>query len=161
MSTFPVVVRTSLPPDRAFTVVTDWPAHSVPLTTVEVVGDGDGRGLGGRFVGRTRFGPVLVDDPMEVVEWAPPAGVGAGAGETGRAGHGRCRVVKTGRVVRGGATLDVHPVPGGTLVRWVETVSAGPRPLAPLLDAGARVVGPWVFGRLLRTLLEEAERDHH
>jgi hypothetical protein len=119
----------------AWDVLVDWPAHGrwVPLTTVTVLTP-SGAGVGARFVGRTGIGRVGFDDPMEVVEWSPPAG--------GSGGH--CAVVKQGRVVLGTARFDVDPTPdGGCRVTWTEDVELAPvrltRPLAGLVAAAGRI----------------------
>jgi uncharacterized protein YndB with AHSA1/START domain len=149
-------IRTELlidaPPDRVWTLVTDWPAQSrwIPLTTVTMVrpaaGDPAGMGLGARFTGRSRLGPVRFDDPMEVADWQPPAG----------AEPGRCRVRKLGPWLTGWAEIVVSPSPGGARVEWVEEIRARwtPRIFDPVLAA----VGSALFGRVLRAMAAEFAR---
>lgn len=133
-----VTVDVAAPVDRTWAALTDWPAHGrwVPMTDVRVLTPGPD-GVGARFNGRTGLGPLGFDDPMEVVEWTPPAG----------GLPGRCRVVKQGRVVLGTATFDVGPrADGGTRVTWTYDVDIAPvaltrpfgRVVAPLLRAGVR-----------------------
>lgn len=147
MSTFAVTATTTLSPQQAFEVATDWPAHSrVPFTSVRVTADTGG--VGTRFVGHTRVGRFGFADSMEVVEWRPPAGEAAGF----------CRVVKTGSPLRGDASIDVAAgALGGAVVRWRETILIGPAWLARLLGPAVRLTGPVVFGWVLRSQLREAE----
>ncbi|MFP5346504.1 MAG: SRPBCC family protein [Actinomycetes bacterium] len=148
MNTFDFTVGTTLPPERAFDVATDWHAHSrLPLTTVYV--KGTGRGVGARFVGRTGVGRLSFDDPMEVVEWSEPSD----------GGKGHCRLVKTGKVVYGGATIDVTPgAAGGSVVSWRETADLAVGWLNTLLGPAIRLGAPVVFRWVLRTALRKAER---
>jgi carbon monoxide dehydrogenase subunit G len=143
-----VVATTSLPPDRAFAAVTDWPAHGrhVPLTTVRVVHDAGG--VGTRFTATTALGSVGFDDPMEVTRWEPPAD----------GGSGRATVVKRG-VLRGGAEVEVHPDGAGSRVVWTETIEVGPQRLAPVVGAVGALPSRVVFGRVVRRLLADAERS--
>jgi uncharacterized protein YndB with AHSA1/START domain len=143
-------IRTELvidaPADRVWALVTDWPAQSrwIPLTTVTIDSPGPaGTGLGTRFTGRSRLGPVGFDDPMEVAEWRPPSGVTAG----------RCRIRKLGPWLTGWAEIEVRPEPGGSRVEWVEEVRARwtPRIADPVIAA----VGSAFFGRVLRKMAAE------
>ena len=140
----------SAPVERVWQKITDWPAHGrwVPLTTVRVT-SARGDGVGATFVGRTGIGPVAFDDPMEIVEWTPPA--------AGAAGH--CAVRKLGRVVLGRAWVDVTPREGGSTVDWTEEVHLAPvrltRPLEPLIALGGRLG----FDRVLRGLARELEAE--
>ena len=138
------------PADRVWALVTDWPAQSrwIPLTTVTLdrPGSAEVTGLGARFTGRTRLGPVRFDDPMEVTEWRPAA---AGS-------PGRCRVRKLGPWLTGWAEIEVSPAPAGARVEWVEEVQARwtPRILDPVIAA----VGSAFFGRVLRKMRAELAR---
>ncbi|HEV2886853.1 MAG TPA: SRPBCC family protein, partial [Jatrophihabitans sp.] len=140
-------IRTELvikaPAPAVWELVTDWPAQSrwIPLTTVVVDRQGpSGPGLGTRFTGRTRLGPVGFDDPMEVTEWQPPAGTAPG----------RCRIRKLGPWLTGWAEIGVRPAAGGVRVEWIEEVRARwtPRLADPLIA----VVGSAFFGRVLRKM---------
>jgi uncharacterized protein YndB with AHSA1/START domain len=135
MAPFTATVAVAAPVDRVWARLTDWPAHSrwIPLTTVRVTSERpDGVGAGfAAFTGVGRFG---FDDPMEIVEWTPPA--------PGRAGH--CRVRKHGRVVLGWAAFEVaEGEAGGSTVRWTEDVQIVPvrltRPADRLIAAAGRV----------------------
>jgi len=149
-------IRTELlvdaPADRVWALVTDWPAQSrwVPLTTVTLdelaPGAVAGAGLGARFTGRTRLGPVAFDDPMEVTEWQPAT---AGA-------PGRCQVRKLGPWLTGWAEIGVSPSPEGARVEWVEEIRARwtPRLVDPVIGA----VGSLFFGRVLRRMGAELAR---
>jgi hypothetical protein len=111
-----------------------------------------GEGVGARFVGRSGLGPIGFDDPMEITEWQPPA--------DGRAG--RCRVVKSGRVVLGSAWFEVADLPAGVAgarsrVSWTEDVELVPialtRPVRRLVELGGRLA----FTRTLRQMAAEVE----
>jgi carbon monoxide dehydrogenase subunit G len=141
MATFEVVRRSGLSVDEAWTRLTDWQrhGHAMPLTKVSVTKPSES--VGTTFVARTGIGPVGFDDPMEVTHWQPPT----------ESTIGVCRIVKHGRVVRGGAQLTVSPVSGGSEVRWQEEarLGFGGRPL----DAVNRWFGRLIFGRLIARLL--------
>ena len=138
------------PAEQVWALITDWPAQSrwIPLTTVTVdrPGSTDATGLGARFTGRTRFGPITFDDPMEVTQWRPAAG--------GAAGH--CRVRKLGPWLTGWAEIQVRPSADGTRVEWVEEVRARwtPRIADPLIAA----VGSAFFALVLRRMAAELAR---
>jgi hypothetical protein len=138
----PRVVRVELElpvaaePERVWRALVDWPAHGrwIPLTTVRVLTP-SGAGVGARFVGRTGIGPLAFDDPMEIVRWEPP--------DHGQ--PGRCRLIKQGRVVLGGAGFEVHPAgDGASVVKWIEEIGLPPtwltvpvlRLARPLIAAG-------------------------
>jgi hypothetical protein len=146
VAVFSSTLDVEAPAARVWDRMVDWPAHSrwVPLTRVRVVG-GRADGVGARFVGRTGFGPLAFDDPMEVVQWVPP----------GEGTPGRCAVVKAGRLIRGTAEFTVVSRPGGCTVVWSEDVELAPvrltRRLAPLI---ARV-GRWGAQRALRAMAHE------
>jgi uncharacterized protein YndB with AHSA1/START domain len=134
-------------PARVWELVTDWPAQSrwIPLTDVVIdrPGTEGTTGLGVRFTGRTRLGPLGFDDPMEVTEWQPPSGDG----------HGRCRVRKLGPWLTGWAEIDVRPESGGSRVEWIEEVRARwtPRIADPVIAA----LGSAFFGWVLRKMAAE------
>ena len=147
MARFTAVARTPAPAARTWELLTDWPAHSrwVPLTAVRVLTP-QRRGVGARFTGRTGLGPIAFDDPMEVVEWREPA-----AGTAGRA-----RLIKYGRVVLGGAELEVEDAPGGgSIVRWTEDMQVAPVRLTRPFDRVVAVVGRRAFERALRAMARE------
>lgn len=147
MARFTAVVPSPADVDRTWRRLTDWPAHSrwIPLTRVTVLTPSPA-GVGARFVGRTGIGPLAFDDPMEVVEWREPApGV-----------PGRCRVVKQGHLVLGGAWFEVAESGAGTsTVTWSEEVELVPvrltRPFGRLVGAAGRVA----FTRSLRAMAAE------
>jgi carbon monoxide dehydrogenase subunit G len=139
MGTFEFVVDSDLTPELAWQAVTDWPAHAehVPLTAIERTADG--------FVARTGIGTGRFgfEDPMRVEAFIAPVGTAPG----------ECRIIKLGRVVRGEATLTVHPLQDGSRVRWRETADVGPRFAQPLLAPASTVAGRLLFGRVLVALL--------
>lgn len=136
-------------PAAAWQLVTDWAAQSrwIPLTTVTVDHlPPTGPGVGTRFTGRSRLGPVRFDDPMEVTGWQPPAG----------AEPGRCRVRKLGPWLTGWAEIEVAPAVGGARVEWIEDIRLRwtPRFADPVVGA----VGSLFFGRVLRKMADEFAR---
>jgi len=144
---FTAVVRAPAPAARTWELLTDWPAHGrwVPLTAVRVLTP-QGRGVGARFNSRTGLGPLGFDDPMEIVEWRERA--------AGRAG--RVRLVKHGKVVLGGAEIEVEDTPGGgSVVRWTEDVQVAPVRLTRPFDGLITVLGRRAFERALRTMARE------
>ncbi|MFE9257479.1 SRPBCC family protein [Streptomyces sp. NPDC006879] len=141
-----IVRRFPLAPEVAWPRLTDWPRHGAhtPLTRTFVETEG-ATGLGTRFTARTGLGPFAFDDPMEVVGWLPPVDGCAG----------RCRLVKTGRVITGWAEIEVSPDGAdGCEVNWWEElrVRGVPRLFDPVVAACARLV----FGRTLAALLARA-----
>jgi hypothetical protein len=147
MARFTVVVPSPAGVEETWRRITDWPAHGrwIPLTRVSVV-SAFPRGPGARFVGRTGIGPLAFDDPMEVVEWREP--------EPGV--PGRCRVVKQGRVVLGGASFEVAEGGAGTsAVTWTEEASLAPVRLTRLIDPLVAVLGRVAFTRALRSMVRE------
>jgi len=149
MRGFDVTVHTGLAPQDAWDAVTHWPAHGghVPLTTVHVTREAGGPG--DEFVGRTGVGRVGFDDPMRVTRWQPPTAEAPGI----------CEITKLGRVVTGGATIEVRASGDGSAVRWMEQVEIGPAWLTrlggPVISRGGAVA----FARVLRRLFADAERE--
>jgi Polyketide cyclase / dehydrase and lipid transport len=158
MTTFTASVDVAVGADVLWARITDWPAHSrwIPLTTVWVLTERPD-GVGARFVGRTGLGPLGFDDPMEVVEWRPPAGAAPGDAP------GFCRVRKLGAVVLGGAHFEVTPtgLPGAPASRlsWTEEVEIAPTRFTgragPVIAAAGRIG----FTRVLRTMARELEAE--
>ncbi|MFJ8622241.1 SRPBCC family protein [Kitasatospora sp. NPDC093550] len=143
MARFVLTRRSPLPPADCWERLTSWPRHGerVPFTRVTVA-RGTGRAVGDVVLARTTVGPLHFDDPMEIVELIAPA--------PGR--DGRCRLVKRGRPVRGGAVLLVRAVAGGSEAVWAEElrIAGLPRFADPLLAAAGRLVFGRVLARLLR-----------
>ncbi|OKK17777.1 Immediate-early protein 2 [Streptomyces sp. CB00455] len=138
-----IIRRTQLPPAEAWRRLTDWERHGaqVPFTRT-IVGTAPPTDVGTLFTARTGVGGITFDDPMEVVHWQPPDGSSAGL----------VKLVKRGRVVRGGAEIEVRPVAaGGAEVHWIEDLSLRglPRALDPLVAWAGRLV----FSRALHRLL--------
>jgi hypothetical protein len=97
---------------------------------------------GTRFVARSGFGPLAVDDVMEVTVWRPPV-VG---------GPGLCRLEKRGRLVLGWAEIEVHPERGGrSRVVWREELSV--RFLPRAFDGPLASASRLLFGRAANRLL--------
>jgi hypothetical protein len=142
MAQFVASHDTSLSVDEAWARLTDWPRHAayVPLTTITVTGVPTR--IGTVFTARTAVGRFGFDDPMEIVEWAPP-----------EAGVGRCRLDKRGSVMLGWAELVVESRAGGSTATWTEniTVARVPHFVDPLTAVSSRLL----FSRVLRRLLED------
>lgn len=141
---FVVTEDCALHPVAAWERITDWPRHAryVPLTRIEVTTPPP-NGVGTVFRARTALGRLGFDDIMEVVEWQPPA--------DGRGGH--CRLEKRGSVMLGWAELTVEPLAVGSRVSWREVATVGPLPR--FTDAGSRLSGRLLFGRVLHKLLTD------
>lgn len=142
MQPFVLTQDSPLSPAAAWERITDWPAHGryVPLTTMRVQPPGPSR-VGTVFTARTALGPLGFDDPMEIMDWEPPAG--------GR--PGRCRLEKRGRLIHGWAEITVAEHAGGSRTTWTEV--ARPRGLPRFADPVARFSARLLFGRVLRKLL--------
>ncbi|MEV6162733.1 SRPBCC family protein [Streptomyces sp. NPDC052052] len=142
MAVFRIERSTPLPAAESWRRVTDWERHAayVPLTVI-TTSSGPPTRIGSVFVARTGVGPLGFDDPMQVVRWTPPT--------AGRAGL--CRLEKRGSLIRGGASISVHPTDSGSHVVWVEelTVRLLPQWADPLIAGPGRRV----FGRVLDGML--------
>jgi carbon monoxide dehydrogenase subunit G len=126
---FEIVRKVTLPQSETFARLTDWERHAEPLPATTVWRTDDG------FVVRQKMGRIILDDPMEIVEWDPPR---------------RVRIEKRGRTILGWAEISVEPDGEGSVVRWREVahVRGVPRFLAGAERAASRVL----FGRLLTHL---------
>ena len=142
---FTVRRRTALPPEVAWSALTDLAEHTrhVPLTDVEV--PAAGLHLGAEVVAWTRLGPLRAADRMLVTALEP--------------GH-RLRMVKTGRFLAGWAeitvTADPREVgdPVGSRVEWTEELwLPGLRRLTR--PAGDRL-GAVLFARVVDGVLSRA-----
>ncbi|MGW2104659.1 SRPBCC family protein [Streptomyces olivaceoviridis] len=143
MPTFSFARTVPLPPDEAWRRLTDWPRHAdaVPLTRIRVLTPPPTR-EGTRFVARSGFGPLAVDDVMEVTVWRPPADDAPGV----------CRLEKRGRLVLGWAEIEVHPEPGDrSRVVWREDL--GVRFLPGAFDGPLKSASLLLFGRAADRLL--------
>lgn len=137
--------------DEAWLLVTDWPAQSrwIAFTKVEIGRSDDG--VGTRFTGRTKVGPVWFDDPMEVVVWEPPVD---GA-------RGYCKVQKFGPWILGSAEIEVEAAEddsGRTTVTWKESIQL--RGVAPIFNPLVRGMGGVLFRATLRKAITELDARH-
>jgi hypothetical protein len=144
------IVRASA--ERTWDVMTDWPRHTgtVPLTRVRTLPAPDGRatGEGSGMAARTGLGRFSFDDRMTITQWQPPTATRPG----------RCRLVKQGRVITGGAYLEVAPIsPTRCRIVWQEHADVLGVHALPFGDRLERAVGRLVFGRALRQLARQAE----
>ena len=145
--TFDVHVDVAAAPEATWSVLTDWERQSewALLTTTRGIGPTRGHAVGEQVHAFTGIGRLGFLDTMVIEVWEPPR---------------RCRVRKTGRVVRGAAEFAVEQrpdgasrlryraevlVPGGRLGEWAWPV------LRVLFAAG--------FRRSLLTLGEIVERE--
>lgn len=145
MPLFVIERRTALPTARAWERLTAWERHTgtVPLTRITVLTPPP-TAVGTRIEARTGLGPAAFADPMRVAVWQPPTADG---------GPGRCRLEKTGRIVRGWAEIEVRPEGAGCAVTWREELR--PRGLPRAADAVVRYAGRRVFARVVDTLLAD------
>lgn len=154
MSRFTAQVEVQAPADVVWERVTDWRAHErwIPLTRVTIL-TAQHTGIGARFVARTGIGPLAVDDVMEVTSWAPPS----------EGLPGRCEVVKQGRVVHGGAQIEVWNLgaagspPSRSLVHWSEDLAVAPERLTRLAGPLIAAAGRAGLVRALRIMAREFE----
>lgn len=141
MSRFVITLDLPHPIEHVWERLVDWESHSawIPATTVELTNDADG--LGASFVGKTRVGPWVLNDPMTVTEFEPP-----------KNGIARCTVTKTGDVLRGtaGFTLTAN---GNTASRleWFEDVTPRSARLERLLRPIIPLVGRVAFTSALKS----------
>lgn len=152
MASYTLRLDVRAPAERTWNVMTDWPRHTgtVPFTRVRTLPGPDGRtkGEGSGMAARTGLGRFSFDDPMTITQWQVPTATRPG----------RCRLVKHGRVITGGAYLEVVPVsPTGCRVVWQEQADVIGVHSLPFGDRLERVVGRWAFGRALRLLARQAE----
>jgi hypothetical protein len=137
-----VAVDVDAPAADVWAAVTDWAGQGEWMlgTTVAVDGPGDGRALGARLVATTGVGPLVVSDPMEVVEWDPPR---------------RCVVRHLGSVVRGEGVFEVVELgPDRAQFAWTEALEL---PLGRLGALGWPLVRP-AFRLGVRVSLERMAR---
>ena len=144
MSAVTVRRRVAAPPEEVWERVTDVRRHGdhVPLTAIT---QDEQLRLGSLFVARTAVGPLGFDDPMVVSGWQPPPSTPA-----------RMRMVKTGALLAGWASIEVVPVAGGAEVAWTEEIVPTPsmlRPLARLVDPIARRATAALLARVLDGVL--------
>ncbi|CAN5524307.1 SRPBCC family protein [soil metagenome] len=106
------------------------------------------RGVGTRFMCRTKVGPMTLDDHMEITAWQPPT-----ADEPGVMG------VSHSGLVSGSGRFELSPIDDGTRTRfaWTEELRFPWWLGGPL---GARVGAPvlaWVWRRNLAALKQRVE----
>ena len=127
-------------------VVTDFAADGqwMPLTRMRTDEGTPRPGWG--FAGVSGLGPLAFSDSMLVTEWAPPR----------EAGHGRFRVVKTGRLLGGWAQVDVEPHGSGSRLLWREDVVVRPLPFKRLFAPALARVSARLYGRAVDAMLARA-----
>jgi uncharacterized protein YndB with AHSA1/START domain len=144
---FEVSAEVDAPPEATWSVLTTWERQSewAMLTTTQGIGPTGGHAVGEAVHAFTGAGRVGFLDTMVVEVWDPPR---------------RCRVRKTGRVVRGAAEFAVRVLPGGrsAVTYRAEVLVPGGRLGAaawPLVRAGLTAG----FRRSLRRLADIVEHE--
>lgn len=139
---------TAAPVDDAWHLLTDWPVQSRWIPFTKVTNDNATRGAGARFTARTGIGPLGFDDSMELTVWNPPTGQGSG----------HCHIRKTGRWIRGTATIQVAATSGTTsptTIVWTEDVRiAG---VSAAFNSILCALGGILFRRALRLAVRELD----
>lgn len=144
MSRFTVTLELPHAMEHVWERLVDWESHSqwIPGTTVTMTNEVVG--VGASFVGRTRVGMWVLDDPMTVTTFEPPEN-----------GVARCTVTKTGDTLKGTAGFTLTATgPTTTRLEWFEDVA--PR---------AAIVGYWlrpfipIVGRIAFTSALKAFAD--
>ena len=114
-------------PQALWDELVDWEGHAkwIPATRVEV-GPGDPLAIGATFVAWTGYGPLTLEDRMEVaaVEWSSELQ------------RGDCTVNKIGPLLTGTARFIVEPgASGNAELTWIEDVGVPrvPQFLAPVV----------------------------
>jgi hypothetical protein len=120
-------VDVAAPVERTWAALTDWQRQDewMLATTVRATAGG-GRGVGGRIEATTGVGPLGVVDRMEITAWDPPHGA---------------YVRHLGWIIRGTASFEVRPRPGGSTVVWTEDLDL---PLGAAGRIGFRLLRPLV-----------------
>ena len=151
MAVVDLVRRSPAPPAVVWDVVTDFAAYGqwMPLTRMRTDAGRPRPGWG--FAGVSGLGPLSFSDSMLVTEWAPPT-EGDGPGH----GHGRFRVVKTGRLLGGWAQVDVEPDGAGSRLVWREDVVVRPLPFKRFFEPVLDRVSGWLYGRAVDAMLARA-----
>jgi uncharacterized protein YndB with AHSA1/START domain len=145
---FTVEHRFAAPAEELWRELTDWSGHGnwIPATRMEV-SPGDPRRVGATFVAYTGYGPVVLEDRMEVtqIDWDAETSTGV------------CEVTKLGPVLTGTAGFTVAPDGDGSRIDWIEDVEVPYVPgfLAPVV---ARV-GALGFSQGMRSLAKLLTRD--
>lgn len=137
----------SAAPRHVWDELVDWAGHAnwIPATRVDVE-PGDPLAIGARFTAWTGYGPLTLEDQMQVasIEWAVAESTGT------------CTVDKLGPVLSGTASFVVEPDADGTAkLTWIEDVSVPyvPQLLAPIvgrLGAGGFKLAMISLGRQMR-----------
>lgn len=145
---FEVAADVAAPAQATWSVLTNWERQSewAMLTTTTGVGPTGGHAVGEQVHAYTGVRPLGFLDSMVIETWEPP--------------H-RCRVRKTGRVVRGSAEFRVEPLPAErSRVVYRADVEVPAGRLGELAWPIARSLLAGGFRRSLATLARIVERDH-
>jgi Polyketide cyclase / dehydrase and lipid transport len=144
MAVVDLVRHSPAPPSAVWDVVSDFAAYGqwMPLTRMRTDGGTPRPGWG--FAGTSGLGPLAFRDSMLVTEWAPPSG---------DHGHGRFRVVKTGRLLGGWAQVDVEPDGAGSRLVWREDVVVRPLPFKRFFEPVLDRVSARLYGRAVDAML--------
>ncbi len=138
------------PPADVWRELVDWAGHAewIPATRVEVP-DEDPTAVGARFTAWSGYGPLTLEDRMEVVrcDWDEATASGS------------CEVRKLGPVLTGTASFTVEPHPKGAEVVWVEDVVVPKVPgfMAPVVGRAGAVGFRVAMGRLGKYMTRAAK----
>ncbi|MEI2733247.1 MAG: hypothetical protein V9G08_14870 [Dermatophilaceae bacterium] len=150
----PVTVERVVPRPlgEVWAVVTDFAAHRVPLTRVEV--PASPLGVGSRFVAVSTLGPLRVADPMVVTRWRPPGPDQPAAGD-----EAAYAVVKVGRWLRGWAQVSLRALgPDTTHLVWTEQIALKPTAVGPLVQPLTDRAVAAMFGRAVDAMVGHGDR---
>ena len=137
--------HTRLAPEEAWAALTDFAGHGAVMPFTHVLcepGSPNSPRAGWRFIGRTRLGPFLLEDPMRITHWDPP----------GAERVGEFRVRKVGRILAGYSVVRVGPTGTGTTITWLQHL----RLRVPLPPPGPWIsdaITRWLYGRAIDRLL--------
>jgi carbon monoxide dehydrogenase subunit G len=145
--TFQVSTDVDAPAQATWSVLTDWARQSewALLTHTRGIGPTGGRAVGEQVHAFTGVGRLGFMDTMVIEVWDPPQ---------------RCRVRKTGRVVRGASEFRVEPLgPHRSRVVYAAEVEVPGGTVGLALWPLARAAIAAGFGRSLTTLAGIVERE--
>lgn len=129
------------PPRMVWNELVDWAGHAkwIPATRVNVEA-GDPLAVGARFTAWTGFGPLSLEDRMELVrlDWDDASTSGS------------CEVAKLGPILEGRAGFTIEPDGDGTMLEWLEdvTIRYVPSFLSPVFSK----IGALGFAQGMRSL---------
>lgn len=136
-------------PARVWRTFTDFGGYGRVIPLTRMSHDAGPPRVGWLFTGHTTLGPIRLDDPMRLTEFAPRGPDG-----------GLFAVQKEGGVLGGWARVEVRPgsEPGTSVVIWTEEIRpVRGRRLAPLVGPPADLATRVLFSRAVAGLSALAE----